>query len=333
MGYMLVPSPRSAMPASAHRSPRSFRRGLLAALVGGAALAAPAGAAASSMSITGPAEVLESTSAEINVKASLDAAAYVEVKIRPVGAPCAPNAASDPGSLLLDRSAIEATFAATAVRGFEQAGQYLVCGWARDTTTVDSPVVASASTTLTVRPPKLSLAMTVRPFVPVDDLFTVATVATAEIERFAYVGIVPNMGQGCPANYGALQRAKGSVPVLDQAGIKVVGGPMTIREQISMPKAGKFLACGYFHHGMIETAPQATAKVEFVVAQSCEVPVVAGTTLARAKKLLKKANCTVGKTKKAKSSKVKKGRVVKASKKAGTVLAPGATVALTISKG
>lgn len=286
------------------------------------------------MTITGPAEILESTTAQIDVKATLDAAAYVEVKFRPAGgAGCAPDAASDPGAPLLDRSAIESPFSVAAVQTFPQAGQYLVCGWARDTTTAGNPVLASASTTLTVRQPKLALALAVRATVPLDDLFPVATVATAEIERAAFVGIVPNLGKGCPATYGALQRTEGSVPVLAQAGTKVVGGPTTLREQISLPKLGKFLACAYFHSGSIDVAPQATAKAEFAVAKGCEIPDLAGTTLARAKKLLKKAGCTVGKTKKAKSGKVKKGRVVKASKKAGTVLAPGATVAITVSKG
>lgn len=329
---MLVPSLRSAM--FTHAGPRSFCRHLLPAFAVGVVLAVPANAsAASSMTITGPADILESTSAEISVKASFDVAAYVEVKIRPAGAGCAANAAADPGELLLDRSAIDPTFAMTAVKGFEKAGQYIVCGWARNTTDPANPVVTSTSTTLTVRPPKLSLALTVRSTVPVDDLFTVAAVASAEIARLAYAGVVADDGKGCPATYGALQKTKGSVPILDQAGVKISGGPTTVREQISMPKAGRFLVCGYFHNGTVETTPQATAKAAFTVSEPCEVPDVAGTTLARAKKLLKKAHCTVGKTKKAKSAKVKKGRVVKASKKAGTILAPGATVALTISKG
>lgn len=285
------------------------------------------------MTITGPGTIVESSAAQIDVKATLDVAAYIEVKFRPAGAACAPTAAEDPGAPLLDRSAIESAFAATAVQAFGDAGQYLVCGWARDTTNPAQPVVASASTTLSVRAPKLTLALAIRPSVPVDELFTVATVATAEIERLAYVGIVPDTPQGCPASYGALQKTAGSTPVLAQSGTKVVGGPTTFREQISMPKVGKFLACGYFHHTSVDAAPQATAKAAFTVAKSCEVPTLAGTTLARAKKLLKKANCAVGKTKKAKSSKVKKGRVVRASKKAGTVLSPGATVGLTVSKG
>lgn len=314
--------------------PRSVRRGLLAALSAGAALAAPASAAAaSSMTISGPGAIVESSTAQIDVKATLDVAAYVEVKVRRAGAACAPSAAADPGTPLLDRSAIESAFAATAVQAFGDAGEYVICGWARDTSSAAQPVVASASTTLSVRAPKLTLALAVRPSVPLDELFTVATVATAEIERLAYVGIVPDTPQGCPATYGALQKTPNSTPVLAQSGTKVVGGPTTFREQISMPRAGRFLACGYFHNTSVDAAPQATAKAAFIVAKSCEVPDVAGTTLARAKKLLKKANCVVGKTKKARSAKVKKGRVVKASKKAGTILAPGATVGLTVSKG
>lgn len=330
---MSVPSHLSAMLAAV-RSARPARRLALATLAVGAGLAAPnPAAAASSLSISAPTDILESTSAQIDVKATLDVPSYVEVKLRPVGAACAANAASDPGTPLLDRSAIEPAFAATAVQGFDRAGQYVICAWARDTTSAASTVVASASATVTVRQPKLSMALTVRSIVPVDDLFTVAVVSQAEVARQAYAGIVPNTGAGCPATYDALQKTKGSTPVLDQAGVNVVGGPTTAREQLSMPKAGKYIVCGYFHHGTVTTPPQAVAKAEFTVSLPCKVPNLAGSTLARAKKLLKKANCAVGKTKKASSAKVKKGRVVKASKKAGTILAPGATVTLTISKG
>lgn len=313
--------------------PRRSVRTLTVALAAGAAFAVPSTASASSMSIAVPSDVVEGTSAQIDVKASLDVASYVEVKVRPAGAACAGNAASDPGTPIVDRSALEPAFAVTAVQSFEKAGQYVVCGWARDTTDPASPVVTQASATLTVRQPKLSLSLSVAKIVPVDDLFAVAVVTQAELTRLAYVGIVPNGGKGCPATYGDLQKTKGAVPVLDQAGLSVTGGPNTAKEQISMPAAGKFLACGYFHYGSVAGAPQTTAKAEFEVAPSCEVPTVAGTTLARAKRLLKKAHCTVGKSKKAKSSKVRKGRVVRASKKAGTVLAPGATVSLVVSKG
>ncbi len=308
--------------------------GLVAAAAAGLLIAgAPTTAAASTMTISAPAQTVESTSVPITVSATLDVASYVEVKIRTAGAPCAATAAEDPGSPLLDRSAIESSFAATANRSFDAAGLYVICGWARDTTQASSPVVASAVASVDVRIPKLSLSLTVPSAVAVDDLFTITAVAQAEVERLAYAGIVPDLGKGCPASYGALQKTTGSVPVLSQTGFVVSGGPLTTKELISLPKAGKYLACGYFHHGAVSAAPQATAKVAFVAAPPCVVPSLAGKTLAQAKKALTKAHCRLGKAKKAKSKSVKKSRIIRTGKKAGTVLAPNTAIGVVVSKG
>lgn len=308
---------------------------VLLAVAAASSLAAvgPASASASSLAISAPAEAIEATSVSIDVSATLDVAAYIEVKVRPAGAGCAASAAEDPGQLLLDRSAIDRQFVSTAIRSFDDAGQYVICGWARDTTQTPSPVVASASATISVRVPKLSLAFTVPAAVAVDDLFTFTTVATAETERLAYAGIVPDIGTGCPANYGALQKTSGAVPVLSQTGLSVTGGPVTDKEEISLPKKGKYLACGYFHRAAVNVAPQATAKASFVVGASCVIPALKGKTLAQAKKLLTKANCRLGKTKKAKSKTVAKNRIVRTGKAAGTKLAPNTAIGVVVSKG
>ena len=317
-----------------HARRASRRRLLLTAAAATAVVAgAPAGASASTLKITAPAQAVESTSIQLDVSATLDVASYIEVKLRPAGVPCAATAAQDSGAPLLDRSAIESTFVATAVTSMETAGLYVVCGWARDTTKADTPVVASTAVSIDVRVPKLSFAITVPSAVAVDDLFAFTTVTSAEVQRLAYAGIVPNLGKGCPATYNALQKTTGSVPVLSQAGVPVLGGPLTTKEQTSLPKAGKYLACGYFHHGAITTAPQATAQVAFIAAPPCVVPKLAGKTLSQAKKALTKAGCRLGKSKKATSKTVKKSRIIRTGKKAGTVLAPNTAIGIVVSKG
>lgn len=65
----------------------------------------------------------------------------------------------------------------------------------------------------------------------------------------------------------------------------------------------------------------------------CVVPKVAGLSVAKAKKALKKAHCTPGKVKHRAGTKVKKGRVVKAGKKPKTTLPAGSKVSLTVSSG
>lgn len=331
---MLPASNASAMLRLARLRPtRHHRAAALAGAVVAAAAASPVSAAASSMAIKAPAEVVESNTAQVDVSATLDVASYIEVKLRAAGAPCAATAAADPGTNLLDRSAIEPTFAVTAVTTFDVAGQYVICGWARDTTKADTPVVASASAAVTVRAPKLSLNVSAPAAVAIDDLFTVTTVASAEVARRAYAGLIPNAGKGCPATYGELQKTKGVVPVLDQAGLAVTGGPLTDRQQISLPAKGKYLACGYIHRAAITDPAQATSKAEFTVGTPCVVPNLKGKTTAAAKKALAKAHCRLGKSKKAKSKTVKRGRIIRTGKKAGTSLPPNTAVGVVVSKG
>jgi hypothetical protein len=65
----------------------------------------------------------------------------------------------------------------------------------------------------------------------------------------------------------------------------------------------------------------------------CVVPNVKGKTLADAQRKLTAAHCKAGKTTKAKSKTVKKGRVISQSPKAGKKLAKGAKVNLVVSRG
>jgi hypothetical protein len=65
----------------------------------------------------------------------------------------------------------------------------------------------------------------------------------------------------------------------------------------------------------------------------CVVPKVVGKTEAAALKALTAAHCGLGKVKKAKSSKVKKGKVISQATASGKSLASGSKIGLTVSKG
>ena len=65
----------------------------------------------------------------------------------------------------------------------------------------------------------------------------------------------------------------------------------------------------------------------------CLVPSVKGKTLAAAEKAITKAHCAVGKVKKAKSSHVKKGRIVSQGAGAGRSLPNGTKISLVLSRG
>ena len=74
------------------------------------------------------------------------------------------------------------------------------------------------------------------------------------------------------------------------------------------------------------------ADVETIVASACVVPEVRGRLLASARKLLTKANCSVGAVTKKRASKRRRGRVVSQRPAAGTRLASSAPVAIVVGK-
>jgi hypothetical protein len=77
------------------------------------------------------------------------------------------------------------------------------------------------------------------------------------------------------------------------------------------------------------TARSVRARFE----KDCVVPKVKGKTLRVAKRRLKSHDCRVGKVRHAFSSKMKRGRVISQKPKARRVLAYGARVKLTLSRG
>jgi hypothetical protein len=68
-------------------------------------------------------------------------------------------------------------------------------------------------------------------------------------------------------------------------------------------------------------------------APRCVVPKVKGKPLGAAKKVIATAHCSVGKVKRARSRRVRRGRVVSQSPAPGTLLAAGAKVGLIVSRG
>jgi hypothetical protein len=72
--------------------------------------------------------------------------------------------------------------------------------------------------------------------------------------------------------------------------------------------------------------------VEKRVTARCNVPSLKGLSKAISKRLLAAAGCKLGKVTKKKSAKGKKGTVIKQSPKAGSKLAPGAKVAVTLKR-
>ena len=66
---------------------------------------------------------------------------------------------------------------------------------------------------------------------------------------------------------------------------------------------------------------------------TCTVPRLRGKTLPAARTALRRAHCTLGKVRRTYSTKVRKGRVISQTPKAGKHLAANAKVAVLLSRG
>jgi hypothetical protein len=86
-------------------------------------------------------------------------------------------------------------------------------------------------------------------------------------------------------------------------------------------------ACGLLLTNIV-TSASAT-----LIPQPCVVPVLTGMSLASAKRVLKGSSCTAGPITRRRSRTVPKGSVISTSPKKGSKRAPGAAVALVVSRG
>ncbi|MEK6274902.1 MAG: PASTA domain-containing protein [Actinomycetota bacterium] len=114
----------------------------------------------------------------------------------------------------------------------------------------------------------------------------------------------------------------------------VLGGPAgsDLATDVGIALDGKIVVAG-------GSRPTSDGPFDFAVARyqaappPCKVPNVRGKKLAAAKTSIKKARCTVGKVARKASKRVKKGRVISQSPRAGASVPSGAKVNLVVSKG
>jgi uncharacterized delta-60 repeat protein len=114
-----------------------------------------------------------------------------------------------------------------------------------------------------------------------------------------------------------------------------LGGPGTrdIAYGVAVGPDGKVVVAGYTGPAGGE-GPNDFAVARYLAAPPpCKVPNVRGKKLAAAKARIKKARCAVGKVTRKPSQRVKKGRVLSQSPKAGVTVPSGGKVKLVVSKG
>jgi hypothetical protein len=294
--------------------------------------AAPAAASAATITITSAPDPVESITTQVGVSGTLETTEQrVVLTVKPAGGPgCGANPSADSGSQAIGAYPGIGPYAETANWTFQQAGSYLLCAWITDAAQDNSPVIASASQTIAVRPPHLSLSIAAPSKVLRGRTFQLTTTAQAEALRQVEVELLRDTGRGCPANWGAAYGTSGGTFVL---GTSVIGGPTPQTENERLDAAGRYLVCGYFDYGEL-VSPEATAFAAITVTAPCIVPHLgSGVSLSKAKTRILAAHCTVGKIRYARSAHHARGTVIALSPRPGSGHATHAPVQITVSSG
>ncbi len=291
-------------------------------------------AAASTMSITVGSEPVESITTQLGVTGTATSRGQdLILKIQPTGGElCGANANADSGSQVLYTETGEpGPYNPMINYTFEPAGSYLLCSWQEE----NGSVVASNSLTVTVRPPHLSLSISAPTSVQTGQMFQLASTAQAETSRDAIEYVLPDTGDGCPANAAAAGGTSGSRGIYSEWNVD--GGPFTRTANETLETAGQYLFCAYFEYPGRESPPEATASAMTTVVAPpppCVVPKLAsGAGLASVEQTIRAADCTVGKIISVASTKVARGGVLSLNPVSGTKLSAGAAVSIVESAG
>lgn len=195
-------------------------------------------------------------------------------------------------------------------------------------------MIDQASLTFSVRIPHLSIALAAPATVRPNQIFQIATTAQAEAQRSLAEYLIPNTGDGCPANAAAASDTSNSIEV---ASSSIDGGPTRESENESFQNTGRWIICAYFQYNSFSDPPEAAASAPLSVAYPlppCVVTHVShrmslGTVEAR----IRAADCSVGRVTRVYSGAVVRGRVVSLSLAQGTRLPSGTAVNIRESAG
>ena len=311
---------------------RGAARGWVAAALACCALAiAPVAASAASLAITTGPDPVESITTQVGLRGALETSDQrIVLKVKPSGgSACGLNPTADDGSQAINSFPGLGAYTETQNWTFDEAGSYLLCGWITDSSRSGEPVLTSASQTLAVRVPHLSLSIGAPATVLRGRTFQVTETAQAETERDVRVIMVNDTGRGCPANSDAAYSTSGELGLVYTS---VTGGPVSQTANVRLNATGRYLVCGYVNYGE-RVSPEATAVASILVVAPCIVPHLGrGTLLRRAKARIVAAHCTVGRIRYAASAR-RRGTVIALSPGPGTGHATHAPVQVTVSSG
>jgi hypothetical protein len=322
------------------RGKRSFAV-LASILLSLISLSAAASAAESpALSISVGADPVESITTQLGLTGTFTGPDLLQMTVKPSGGEgCGANAPADKGMELIT-SYGEGNRSSSRNWTFETAGAYLICAWLTDQSETPTKVVATASQTVSVRIPHLSVAIVAPARVRPKQTFQIATTAQAETSRELGEWIIPNTGRGCPANSQAAGSTSNAIQVdFPNHGQdwSIDGGPFTEAVNTHLESTGSYLVCAYFQYQSSAAVPEAATSAPILVVNpppACVVPhLQRNTTLARAERLILAAHCKVGTIRHLASKRYRRGAVIGLSPAPGSRHANSTVVAVTVSRG
>lgn len=313
-----------------------LRRNRALAVLGTAAAWLVLGAAAAhAMSVGAGNDPVESVPTQIVATGTASDYYSLVVTEKPLGGQgCAANAEADTGSRVINYDVSPGPYSQSVNWTPDTAGSYLVCGWLEDGIT--GAVVDHGSAAFSVRKPRLSISLgapaTVRP----HQIFQITTMAQAEAERGLDEYLIPNTGDGCPANSAAAGATSNSITA-DFNTWSVDGGPSTQSYNQSLDRVGSWLICAYFQYQNNSDPPEAVGSAGLKVAYPtppCVVPQVGWhASVGSIERRIRAAHCSVGRITRAYSGSVPFGDGIAVSPRAGTHLTSYAAVGVVMSAG
>jgi hypothetical protein len=235
------------------------RAGVLTAFLTAAALAAPAGAQAASLSLAvegDPTEEIGFTVVASGV--SDDDFDSVSGRIKAVGgAGCGPTWATTEGdSFFFDTVRDPGAFTVRKAVERNGPGQYLLCAYLQDSTS-DGTAKAAAQLVVTVRSARATLGIGVAPRSPVGPV-QLALNGTSELGRAIFARVKPTGGAGCGSSWAT---DTGSSFVFSSR----VEGSFSRPVATSTLGRGFWLVCAWVQEDSGDLGPEAVAQAVFRV--------------------------------------------------------------------
>ncbi|HTU78527.1 MAG TPA: hypothetical protein VMF09_07190 [Solirubrobacteraceae bacterium] len=240
------------------------RRGLaLLAISALAALAVPATGWADSMTLAVPATPVQEIGGQVSWSAYSEEPTLAVVAANNPGVPCASTPAADQGTTLTPGHIFEGGNVGdwSGSTGFTPPtpGAYILCGWLEEPAglieTDGGPITASTSLQVQVRPPVISLKLSLPRAPQPGRPFALYLTATSEVQRHVVVEGMAASKHGCPIN----SSVESDQQLIDQ---DVTGGPWRLASNIEPLRRGTYIFCAWADPTTDDgLEPQATASL------------------------------------------------------------------------